>query len=125
LIFFLEDGPITLLAPTDDAFSRLGNDTVNKLIQNPTLLGGNLRAFNAHEIPISNSLNILQFISLLDEVLNYSTDDLVTYLFSTIIHVKQLSSVVQRVMNRIVSTFALTNCAIFVPHAKRVFIIFF
>lgn len=28
------------MAPTDDAFNRLGNETVAKLLQNPTLLGG-------------------------------------------------------------------------------------
>lgn len=40
LMFVYLDGPITLMAPTDDAFNRLGNETVAKLLQNPTLLGG-------------------------------------------------------------------------------------
>lgn len=39
-MFVCLDGPITLMAPTDDAFNRLGNETVAKLLQNPTLLGG-------------------------------------------------------------------------------------
>lgn len=39
-MFVYLDGPITLMAPTDDAFNRLGNDTVAKLLQNPKLLGG-------------------------------------------------------------------------------------
>mgnify|MGYP003691418683 CR=1 FL=1 len=30
------------MAPTDDAFNRLGNDTVAKLLQNPTLLASKL-----------------------------------------------------------------------------------
>jgi len=44
----LNDGPYTLLAPTNDAFAALGNDTVAKLIANPALLADILKY---HVIP--------------------------------------------------------------------------
>ena len=40
------------MAPTDDAFNRLGNDTVAKLLQNPTLLASKLPVFTkTHSLP--------------------------------------------------------------------------
>ncbi|KAK3099137.1 hypothetical protein FSP39_000017 [Pinctada imbricata] len=46
--FFLQEGPYTLMAPTDHAFERLGTDLVNKLVAKPDLLAKILKYHVIH-----------------------------------------------------------------------------
>lgn len=62
-MFVYLDGPITLMAPTDDAFNRLGNDTVAKLLQNPKLLGGKFTP--RMPLPIADNLPLFFFVFFL------------------------------------------------------------
>ncbi|XP_033742178.1 transforming growth factor-beta-induced protein ig-h3-like [Pecten maximus] len=48
LVDALQEGPITLMAPVDSAFSRLGNDTVSKLLANPDILAEVLKYHVIH-----------------------------------------------------------------------------
>ncbi|XP_061164293.1 transforming growth factor-beta-induced protein ig-h3-like [Saccostrea echinata] len=64
LVEALSDGPITLMAPTDAAFSRLGNDTVNKLLQNPQLLGDVLKYHILHGTLYSKGMHSGSFHTL-------------------------------------------------------------
>ncbi|OWF45719.1 transforming growth factor-beta-induced protein ig-h3-like [Mizuhopecten yessoensis] len=48
LVDALSDGPITLMAPEDSAFARLGNDTVSKLLANPDILAEILKYHVIH-----------------------------------------------------------------------------
>nr|XP_022325870.1 transforming growth factor-beta-induced protein ig-h3-like [Crassostrea virginica] len=64
LVEALGDGPITLMAPTDDAFNRLGNDTVAKLLQNPTLLANVLKYHIVHGTLYSRGMHTGTFHTL-------------------------------------------------------------
>ncbi|XP_011428468.3 transforming growth factor-beta-induced protein ig-h3 [Magallana gigas] len=64
LVEALKDGPITLMAPTDDAFNRLGNETVAKLLQNPTLLGDVLKYHILHGTLYSRGMHSGSFHTL-------------------------------------------------------------
>ncbi|XP_069129558.1 transforming growth factor-beta-induced protein ig-h3-like [Argopecten irradians] len=48
LVDALQEGPITLMAPTDSAFARLGNATVSKLLANPDVLAEVLKYHVLH-----------------------------------------------------------------------------